>query len=391
MGILQYEDNGNFNAVVKMLAELDYLSLSGDGIISINAKQNKKLEEFGFFLFLIVVYWSFENNLKVLTNKNSLKRCILFFPDKKLYPYLLFKTGEIINEMPKGNTILSDFDIAVFKRNLQIYHRKLKLPRGIKRWNGIYKLIKNDERYLCILGGKGIVLDVDASFSDLLIDLPEDNSLTSKLFDTFITILSAGYFSDTCYYCANINKFRKPFVAYEIDSFLVKIDCQNISDLDSPQSIKRLIVVETTLGGKLDNLSITDQDFFSNKKINAVRKCINIDGMEYISVKESNDTSFRNKISSWLAFKNIGVKNFCYILLNLKSGLLDHSWLDKQTTAITAYCLANTKSLEVVEMKCDDPLFYKNQLSNREMSYYLLKKPYKKLVSDYKKTLTKYK
>lgn len=391
MGILQYDNNENFDSVVQMLGKLNYLSLSTAGVISINFKQKKKLEEFGFFIFLIVVYWSFENNLKVLVNEDSLKRCILLFPDKRLYPQILFRTGEIVSKMPKGNTLLTEFDIAVFKKNLKIVHRNLKYPSQIKRWSGFYKLIKKDTRYLCMIGGKGLILDVDVSLANLLIDLPEDNTLTSKLFDTFITIIAAGYYSDTNLYCANIQKFNRPFTSFEIDSFLAKINCDKFGDVDCPEKIDRLIITETTVGGKLDNLQIEEHDFFSNKKLNGNRDFVNIDGSEYISIKESNDTSFRNKTSSWLAFRNIGVAKYCYILLNLKSGLLDRSWLEKQATAVTAYCLSNTSSLEVVEMKCEEPQLYKNQLANKQISIYLLKLPYKKLISDYKKVLRKYK
>ena len=391
MGILQFDNNENFDSVVQMLGRLNYLTLSTNGIISITPTQKKKLDEFGFFIFLVVIYWSFENTLKVLVNGDSLKRCILFFPDKSLYPQILFKTGEIVSKMPKGNTLLTEFDVAVFKKNLRIVHRKMKYPNQLKRWSGFYKLIKKDPRYLCMLGGKGLILDIDVSLANLLIDLPEDNTLTSKLFDIYITIVAAGYYSDTNLYCANVQKFNNPFTSFEIDSFLTKINCSKFSDVDCSGKIDRLIITETTVGGKLDNLQIEEHDFFSNKKMNGNKDFVNIDGFEYVSIKESNDTSFRNKTSSWLAFKNIGIIKYCYILLNLKSGLLNKEWLTKQTTAITTYCLSNTDSLEVVEMKCVEPQLYKNQLANKQLSSYKLKQPYIRLISDYKKVLKKYK
>jgi hypothetical protein len=387
MGILEFEYNSHFADLVLFLSSLSYLSLTPDNKIYITTTQESKLDELGFFVFVVVVYSNFYTKMVICKNQDSFNdKCLVFFPKDKLYQVFKLKQDNIIYDLPKKEKLLTDFEKSILRKNLKEFYRKLELPANIRSWSKLYWLIKQDQRYICALGGNGIIINIESAVVDTLLkDFPSwETSEISKLLDLYLTILKASVYSDSGLYFSN-SKIIKPFISYELDSFYCKTKSIPLASANGPEDFDRLIVTETTACGDLKNLCLEINDFFEFGRIkNQSIKSVKINDTEYVPNTDHYNTSFRNKLITWLAFSNIGIEKFCYILLLLKFGLGDTKFNTIESTASTQYCLSNSKNLKVVELDVrGDKSFFEKAILGKEVTRYKLWLVYHRLIRNY--------
>lgn len=395
MGLISFEYQDHFADLVKLFESEKILVTSYN---SLQIEESGKFREFGLFSFLMMVCTNiFRKNVYVLTNPEFWKSsCIIFFPDTSKRSPLNFDQESFYQEIKLGAELLSKTEKAIICDNVDCEGIAINADE-LKTWADYYNFaLKNDKNFYG-LGGSGIKMEVSFSLIEtLLTGVPKsDEQQITTFFDIYLSILVAGHYGDSGLYSANTH-LEKPFKSYELDCLYIKAeDDKKLKDCDLAQDISRMIAIETTSMGRLDNVSLNENDFTAKNHFETQSqgvKQISIDDRSFYFKPYAKD-NFSNKILTYKAMSNIGVKKFAYILILLKDGLTSkqEEFLKKESTATVAYNLLNSNGLEVIELNCNgDENYLQSALTKHPIDLDSLSSGYNKIIEKVAEVLKKY-